>query len=45
MIQKLGHCVPYELNPRDIKKLLAMCEQQLQQQKRKGFWHSSVTVD
>ena len=37
MIQKQGYWVLYELKPRDVKPGLIMCEQLLQQQKRKGF--------
>ncbi|KAG5309967.1 MOS1T transposase, partial [Pseudoatta argentina] len=37
MIQKQGHWVPYELNPRDVERRFGTCELLLQRQKRKGF--------
>ena len=35
----------YELKPRDVKQDLVMCEQLLQQQKRKGFLHRIMSND
>ena len=41
-IQKQGHCVPYELKPREVKRCLVTCEPLLRRSKRKGFLHCIV---
>ena len=45
MIQKQGHWVPYKLKLRDVEWHLVMCEQLLQQQKKKGFLHCIMMGD
>jgi len=45
MIQKQGCWVPYELKPRDIKRLFFTSEQLIQRQQRKDFLHRIVTGD
>ena len=37
MIRKQGHWLPYKLKPRDVEQHLVMCEQRLQQLKKKVF--------
>ena len=43
MIQKQGLRVLYKLKPRDVERRLVTCEQLLQRQKRKSFWHRIMT--
>ena len=45
MIQNQGHCVPYELKPRDVERLFFAYEQLLQRRNWKGFLHRIVTGD
>ena len=45
MIQNQGTWVPYDLKPLDVERRFFACEQLLQRQKRKGFFHRIVTGD
>jgi len=45
MIKKQGNWVSYEMKPRNVERRFFTCEQLIQRQQRKGFWHWIVTGD
>jgi len=45
MIQRQEHLVSYELKLRDLEKRFFMCEQLLQRQQQKAFFHRILTGD